>query len=250
MIMLIHMGARVLGLIVGLTGVMGCTTTSNPQPLPPPDINSAFLAIVDGGDGTVTVVGDPGAVSNGETIRVTNPGLASGLGSETGGAVASDGSFSVTLGGVLNDEYRLLAANSTAVTDPLDVIVDPDTGEVIHAPENACMTVSPTYIDFGAVHALEPREHDITISNLDSCPLLVVVSVSLSLEHEGWTTSFDNAIEIQAGTEQVAFDVRFEATENVTLPTSEELLVVKAEHDGITDHEVELITVRATPTEK
>jgi len=241
-----------LGLVVGLAFVLGCTTTSSPQPLPPPDINSAFLAIVDGGDDTVTVTGEPGAVSNGETIRVTNPGIASGQGSEAEGAVTSDGSFSVTLGGVLGDEYRLQAANSTAATEPLDVEVDPDTGAVSETKPNTCLSVSPALLDLGEVPLSSPQEANITIANSATCEAIVVVDIARSLGESAW----DNSVAIPMGGLDIApggstlFELRYEAQDhNTPGAPAEELFVVDAEGATIPEHEYAYVTARATPVE-
>ena len=235
------MGTRCLGSTVGLLFALGCT--SNPQPLPPPIIDTTLLEIVDGGDGTVTIDGAPGAVDNGETIHIVNPGIASGVGSEVDGVIASNGSFSVLLEGVLADEFRLLAANSTAVADPVDVVIEPDSGEVVEAPESTCLQISPGhYIDLGTVSAQEIHEHDITLQNSSNCPD-IAIEVGQALDKDAWSHTFMAPQDLAPG-ESLVFEIRFELPENVAVSHIDEVFIISYDHDVVSEQQ--LISARAS----
>jgi hypothetical protein len=169
---------RSLVLAFALLGVVGCGIS--PQPTPPgadPEIDAAALTMTTSGD-SVEIIGGRGAVLPADgTVRAYNLDDAT---SQVDGAVASDGSFVLTLIGDLAQDYRLQARIDDARSLPLDVTGTVDAAPValVPVPSGDCLSSVPELeLDFGSV-ALGAPISIATVTYDNGCAVPIVLAAA------------------------------------------------------------------------
>ncbi len=109
-----------LAMSAGLALAGGCGVSPQPEPpsFLPPSIDLSLVGFGSDEEGGLTLVGEPGAVTNGATLGEIDLDATT---DEVTGKVERDGSFVVALTGASTDVRRLQAHNRELSSDPVDV---------------------------------------------------------------------------------------------------------------------------------
>lgn len=158
-------------LVVWLLIAAGCGIS--PQPLPPPEISTAQMTLETTSPGRVTLRGAPGAVIDAGAFRVTNLSTVEPLTEVT---VLDDGSFTVELGGVLADVYRVQAREEAARSLVADVTGTGEAQPVAAAPVTTpCLVLTPPLEVVGSPVALGAPIQTLSFEARNDCAADVVL---------------------------------------------------------------------------
>ena len=200
--------------IVGLAlSALGCgksqvgTETGNP-----PTLSPLQLSVTDAGDGRVRVEGEAGAVSPAEgEVSVRN---VTRDGAPVSGAVDVDGSFSVELEGLPDEQYEVIASNARG-DSPGRTVSSDNTAQQDWQQLHACDGNGP--VDAALIHTQEVVADQLTLSvssdggcaqhrwglcYLDAWAESEPVQVTLVLLHDAGDDSCDSIV-----TAELSFDL-------------------------------------------